>query len=219
VDTLTGRLNHGALVDAVALAIERSEADGRPFAIALLDIDNFRLLNENYGDAAGDDALLTVVHLLDREVPPGASFGRYGPDELLMVVPTDEIHVLDGVLARVRAAPVDHALQFDMSERLPLTLSVGVCTYPAHAESVTGLLTVAAASLRLGAFPGLARGAAAINKELAPGTHPGDQRADPDVVGSDRRGRFPPDLHSPRPAEPDGVRHHPRSGAPARRRR
>ncbi len=38
----------------------------RPFAIALLDIDNFRLLNETYGDAAGDDALLTVVRLLDR---------------------------------------------------------------------------------------------------------------------------------------------------------
>ena len=65
----------------------------------------------------------------------------------------------------------------------------------------------------------LARGAAAIDEELAPGTHPGDQRADPDVVGSDGRGGFLPDLHSLRPAEPDGLRHHLRSGAPARRRR
>ena len=65
----------------------------------------------------------------------------------------------------------------------------------------------------------LARGAAAIDEELAPGTHPGDQGADPDVVGSDGRGRFLPDLHSLRPAEPDGLRHRLRSGAPARRRR
>ena len=49
------------MVDAVALAVERAEADGRPFAIALLDIDNFRLLNETYGHAAGDNALLTLV--------------------------------------------------------------------------------------------------------------------------------------------------------------
>ncbi len=148
LDTLTGRLNHGALVDAVALAVDRSEADERPFAIALLDIDNFRLLNETYGDAAGDDALLTVVHLLDRELPSSAVFGRYGPDELLIVMPTDQIHAIDGVLERVRSALVDHALQFDTSERLPLTLSAGVCTYPDHAESVTGLLTVAALTLQ-----------------------------------------------------------------------
>ena len=129
-DTLTGHLNHGALVDAVALAVEGSRSSGRPFAIALLDIDNFRLLNENYGHAAGDDALLTVVDVLEREVPPGAVFGRYGPDELLIVVPADEVHAVERVLERVRAALVDHALQFDASERLPLTLSAGVCTFP-----------------------------------------------------------------------------------------
>ncbi len=65
----------------------------------------------------------------------------------------------------------------------------------------------------------VARGTASIDEELAPGTHPGDQRADPDVVGSDGRGRFLPDLHSLRPGEPDGLRHRLRSGAPARRRR
>jgi diguanylate cyclase (GGDEF)-like protein len=147
-DTLTGHLNHGALVDAVALAVEGSRATGNPFAIALLDIDNFRLLNDNYGHAAGDDALITVVEVLEREVPSGAVFGRYGPDELLVVVPADEVHTVERVLERVRSALVDHALQFDASERLPLTLSAGVCIFPEHADSVTGLLTVAALTLQ-----------------------------------------------------------------------
>ena len=147
-DTLTGRLNHGALVDAVAVAVERAKTDERPFAIALLDIDNFRLLNENYGHEAGDDALLTVVDVLDRELAHGTVFGRYGPDEVLILVPTESVHAIEGVLDRVRTALVDHALQFETSERLPITLSAGVCTYPEHADSVTGLLTVAALTLQ-----------------------------------------------------------------------
>ena len=147
-DPLTGCLDHGALVDTVALTIEGARTDGRPFGIALLDIDNFRSLNETYGHAAGDDALLTLVDVLARELPKGVTFGRYGPDELLVIVPTERIHEIETVLQQVRAALVDRALQFGASERLPITVSAGVCTYPDHADSVTGLLTVAATTLQ-----------------------------------------------------------------------
>jgi len=147
-DPLTGHLDHGALVDVVALAVERSRTDTRPFGLALLDLDNFRALNETYGHAAGDDALLTVVDVLDRAVPPDAVFGRYGPDELLIVVPAERIHEIEGLLDGVRHALVDRALQFGSSERLPITMSAGVCTFPEHADSVTGLLTVAALTLQ-----------------------------------------------------------------------
>ncbi len=52
------------------------------------------------------------------------------------------------MLDHIRSALVDHALQFEASERLPLTVSAGVCSYPDHAESVTGLLTMAALTLQ-----------------------------------------------------------------------
>ena len=78
-DPLTGKLNHGAVVDTVALAVERSRADGRPFGIALLDVDNFRLLNETYGHGAGDDVLVTVVDVVADALPSEAILGRYGP--------------------------------------------------------------------------------------------------------------------------------------------
>ena len=74
--------------------------------------------------------------------------GRYGPDEMLVVVPTDRIHLIDGFVASVRSGLVDRMLQFGVSERLPITLSLGVCTFPEHAESATGLLTVAATTLQ-----------------------------------------------------------------------
>jgi diguanylate cyclase (GGDEF)-like protein/putative nucleotidyltransferase with HDIG domain len=147
-DTLTGTLNHGALVDVVARAVDESRAGRGGFGVALVDIDNFRLLNENYGHEAGDEALIAVVDLLRRELPAFAAFGRYGPDELLFVVPSGSVQVVGDVLERLRAALVDYSLQFDASERLPLTVSAGVCTFPEHADSVTELLTVAALTLR-----------------------------------------------------------------------
>ena len=147
-DPLTGCLNHGVVVDSVAQAVERSRADDRPFGIALLDIDNFRLLNETYGHAAGDDVLLSVVDVVTRALPPDVVLGRYGPDELLIVLPAERIHAIGDVLDSVRSALVDRAMQFGVSERLPVTLSAGVCTFPEHADSATALLTVAALTLQ-----------------------------------------------------------------------
>ena len=147
-DPLTGTLNHGALVDAVARSVDQARHDGTAFAVALVDIDNFRLLNETYTHAAGDRALQTVVDLFGRDLPAGVILGRYGPDELLLLAPTAEIGALGVLLEEARTALADHALQFDASERLPLTVSVGVCTFPDDGELVTELLTTAALTLQ-----------------------------------------------------------------------
>ena len=147
-DTLTGTLNHGALVNLVATGIERARAEQAPFGVALIDIDNFRLLNETYGHDAGDQALLTVAGMLRRSLPADVAFGRYGPDEFLVVAPAGSVPTMIDVLERLRAMLVDHSLQFDASERLPLTVSAGVCLFPDHADSVTALLTAMALTLQ-----------------------------------------------------------------------
>ena len=147
-DPLTGTLNHGALVDAVARSVDGARSEGTAFAVALVDIDNFRLLNETYGHAAGDRALQTIVELFGRDLPAGVILGRYGPDELLLLAPAGEINALGILLEQAHTALADHALQFDSSERLPLTVSVGFCTFPDHGESVTELLTTAALTLQ-----------------------------------------------------------------------
>jgi diguanylate cyclase (GGDEF)-like protein len=147
-DPLTGMLNHGALVDAVARSVDGARKEGTAFAVALVDIDNFRLLNETYGHAAGDRALQTIVELFGRDMPASVILGRYGPDELLLLAPAGEINALGVQLERAHTALADHALQFDSSERLPLTVSVGFCTFPDHGESVTELLTTAALTLQ-----------------------------------------------------------------------
>jgi diguanylate cyclase (GGDEF)-like protein len=146
-DPLTGMLNHGALVEHLADEIERARSSGLPLGLALVDIDNFRLLNDNHGHGAGDAALLAVVGLLRKSLPERVLMGRYGPDEFLLVAPPDVLVELEPALERLRVTLADLSLQFEATERLPVTISAGLCSYPEHGASVTVLLAVVASTL------------------------------------------------------------------------
>jgi diguanylate cyclase (GGDEF)-like protein len=143
-DPLTDTLNHGSLVGLLAQEIERARDDIRPLGIALIDIDNFRLLNDNHGHDAGDLALVAVAEALGRDLPVGMEMGRYGPDEFLLIASPIAVAELEPVVERLRTGLVDLSLRFAETERLPITVSVGIATYPDHGTSVTGLLAVAA---------------------------------------------------------------------------
>ena len=143
VDPLTGLPNHGTLVGLLAAQLERAREDGRPLGIALLDIDNFRLLNDNHGHDAGDGALVTVAWSLEDDLRPGLVVGRYGPDEFLLIAEPTAVAELEPTVERLRTALVDRSLQFAQTERLPITVSAGIATYPDHAASATALLAVA----------------------------------------------------------------------------
>jgi diguanylate cyclase (GGDEF)-like protein len=152
-DALTGALNHGALVATLADRVERARTAGGALAVAILDIDNFRLLNDTYGHGAGDEALLSISRLLRQQLPAGTTWGRYGPDEFLVISGylaisgTPGAVELEPTVDRIRAALVDLSLRFDVSERLPLTISAGISFYPTNGESVTTLLSGASVAL------------------------------------------------------------------------
>jgi diguanylate cyclase (GGDEF)-like protein len=139
-DSLTGTLNHGALVVHLAGEIERARAAGAPLGVALVDLDNFRLLNDTHGHRAGDEALLAVADQLRRQIPSTVTLGRSGPDEFLVIAPAESVIELEPALIRLRTALADLSLQFEATERLPVTISAGLCTYPEHGSSATALL-------------------------------------------------------------------------------
>jgi diguanylate cyclase (GGDEF)-like protein len=142
-DSLTGTLNHGALVVHLAGEIERARSAGAPLGVALVDLDNFRLLNDNHGHRAGDEALLAVADQLRRQIPSTVTLGRSGPDEFLLIAPAESVFELEPALIRLRTALADLSLQFESTERLPVTISAGLCTYPEHGSSATALLAAA----------------------------------------------------------------------------
>ena len=115
--------------------------------IALLDIDNFRNLNLTYGHPAGDEALIAVADLLRDVLPAGTRWGRYGPDEFLVIVAADATTTLEPTIDLVRTRLVDLSLQFEASERLPITVSAGICAFPINGESMTTLLSNASRAL------------------------------------------------------------------------
>lgn len=87
IDPLTGCLNHGAMVSRVAEEISRAERQGTPLACMLLDLDNFKQVNDTQGHPAGDALLRQVADALRREYRTFDSVARYGGDEFLVILP------------------------------------------------------------------------------------------------------------------------------------
>jgi len=146
-DPLTGALNHGSLVETLATQIEAARASGGGIGVALLDLDSFGLLDSTYGHQAGDHVIVEVVRLLAEWMPAGATWGRYGPDEFLVITANGSQAELEPAIEVLRATLDDAVLQFEASERLPVTFSAGICYYPTNGESVTTLLSMTAMTL------------------------------------------------------------------------
>jgi len=149
-DPVTGAPNHGALVEKLAQQIQaaRDENDSESsIGVALLDLDSFALLDATYGHQSGDHVLIEIVRLLGEWMPPGATYGRYGPDEFLVITATGRAQDLEPAVRSLQATLTGMSLQFENSERLPVTFSAGLCYYPANGESVTALLSMTAMTL------------------------------------------------------------------------
>jgi diguanylate cyclase (GGDEF)-like protein len=163
-DALTGLLNHGAVVARLTDLITDARGSGGGIGLALLDIDNFRLLNDTHGHPAGDVALIQVAAILRSELSEASELGRFGPDEFLAVAPPSCVHDLEPAIERMRTRLADLSLQFGVSERLPVTVSVGICEYPLHGRASTELLSQATVAL----VEAKAGGGDAVRRAAAP---------------------------------------------------
>jgi diguanylate cyclase (GGDEF)-like protein/putative nucleotidyltransferase with HDIG domain len=146
-DGLTGLLNHGAIVAELAGKLEKARSEGGAIAIGLLDLDNFRALNDNHGHPAGDEALRRVARVLREELADRTPLGRFGPDEFLAIAPPEVANDLEPAIERLRIRLATISLQFGSSERLPVTVSAAIAEFPVHADATTELLSVATVAL------------------------------------------------------------------------
>ena len=146
-DALTGLLNHGTIVGRLVELLAAAHRSGGAVGVALVDVDNFRLLNANHGHAAGDDVLKAIAGILRREVSEETLVGRFGPDDFIVVAPPECSLDLEPAIERLRTGLADLSVQFGASERLPMTVSAGLCYAPVNGEAAAELLSVAAAAL------------------------------------------------------------------------
>jgi diguanylate cyclase (GGDEF)-like protein len=146
-DSLTGLLNHSAAVAALTELVEAARRDESSMGVALIDIDNFRLLNDVHGSRAGDLALSTVAAAFRPEEEQWVLLSRFGPDEFLAIAPESVARDLPAAARRVRERLESSHLELPDSELLPVTVSIGIAYYPFHAGSVTELVSVVARAL------------------------------------------------------------------------
>jgi diguanylate cyclase (GGDEF)-like protein len=143
-DGLTGLANHGFLLEELNRHLDQANPSG---SLAILDVDNFRLLNAGHGHRAGDEALQRTAAVLTAVAQPGQLYGRFGPDEFLLADFTDGERLFR-TLEALSAALAEVDLRFGGSERLPLSVSAGVARVPLDGREALDLLSVAEAALR-----------------------------------------------------------------------
>jgi len=133
-DPLTGLLNRREFHERLVIEVKRAQRHGRPLALALLDVDDFKACNDTCGHAAGDQVLRTLATVIRDSIRSEDIAGRYGGDEFLILLPdTDEEGarvVAEGLCKRFnqRLFTTDGAIY-------KITLSAGVASLGSEASA------------------------------------------------------------------------------------
>ncbi|KMN33809.1 diguanylate cyclase [Chromobacterium sp. LK1] len=127
-DQLTGAFNRRGLAEHFQREISRAERTGAPLSLALLDVDNFKQLNDKYGHLAGDDALKYLVDTIKHSLRPADIVARFGGEEFVILMPdTPE----DEAVSTVQRLQRELTKTFFLAnnDRLLITFSAGVAKW------------------------------------------------------------------------------------------
>ncbi len=121
-DGLTQLYNHHYIISQVGIEIERSKRYGHNMTIILLDIDNFKYVNDKYGHQMGDTVLKNLAEYLKKIVRKSDSVGRYGGEEFLIILPETNLEQAKVCGEKIRTTVEN--LQFSTND-LHITISGG----------------------------------------------------------------------------------------------
>jgi diguanylate cyclase (GGDEF)-like protein len=131
-DGLTHLHNHRYFQDRLRIETKRADRTGDPVSLLLLDIDDFKALNDRYGHAVGDEVLRRVATILNNGVRESDLPARYGGEEFAVLSPRTPLKGAIALAEKLRLGVADariRNLEEPGSERVAVTVSIGVSVY------------------------------------------------------------------------------------------
>jgi diguanylate cyclase (GGDEF)-like protein len=129
-DGLTKLHNHRFFQDYLTREIKRVRRSAEPLAMLLLDLDDFKRLNDRLGHAAGDQLLKAIARTLNDSVRESDFLARYGGEEFVVLAPGTDLAGGVHLAEKIRAAVAESSFIVDESMRIvKVTVSIGVAQY------------------------------------------------------------------------------------------
>ena len=142
-DALTGLANRKLLQDRFQTAVERSKRSGDSFALLMIDLDEFKAVNDTHGHLAGDQVLITVAQRLVSGARNCDTTARIGGDEFVLIL--ESIHDVQEVarIAHKIIKALSEDIHIDDGIAVNIGASIGVALYPDDGAGLSQMLSVA----------------------------------------------------------------------------
>jgi diguanylate cyclase (GGDEF)-like protein len=129
-DSLTGMYNKRFFHKQLKIEVTRTKRTGEPFCLMIIDLDNFKSINDNLGHAKGDEFLIKVCRQINQKTRPTDFACRYGGDEFTAILPGTSL--LDGILLAERWKEL--VLKAAQQMKVNVSASIGIDEYNANCQ-------------------------------------------------------------------------------------
>jgi diguanylate cyclase (GGDEF)-like protein len=142
-DPLTSFYNHRFLHERLGEEVVRTQRARRPLSVLMLDLDDFKLVNDTFGHLFGDRVLTWTAELIRSTLRLSDIPARYGGDEFAIILPETNEEDARSAAERIIEAFRDHAFHGEQRGPVPIGASIGVATYPGDGRTATDLIAAA----------------------------------------------------------------------------
>ncbi len=135
-DGLTGLLNHTRIKEQLDLAVARATRQGSHQALAMIDIDRFKSVNDTYGHPTGDRVLVALSRLLQQRLRRTDILGRYGGEEFAVILLDTDLGKAWSVLDEIRTS-FSHIRHQSEGKAFTVTFSCGLAAFPHYTDAIS----------------------------------------------------------------------------------